>query len=68
MVEEVVAAPAPSGKAAPRGLGGISAPRRLSEIDTGPEDRMSLSMGEFARVLGGGIVPGSIVLINPQAR
>ncbi len=64
MVEEVVSAPTPSGKAAPRGLGGLSTPRRLSEIDTGPEDRMPLLMGEFARVLGGGIVPGSIILIG----
>jgi DNA repair protein RadA/Sms len=28
------------------------------------EERLPLSIGEFARVLGGGIVPGSVVLIG----
>jgi len=66
MVEEVVAAPvaAASGRASGRGLTGASTPRRLSEISADAEDRLPLSMGEFARVLGGGIVPGSIVLIG----
>jgi len=47
-----------------RGLTGTSVPRRLSEIEGDVEERLLLSMGEFARVLGGGIVPGSIVLIG----
>lgn len=65
MVEEVVAAPAASvSHARGRGLTGASTPRRLSEISADAEDRLPLSMGEFARVLGGGIVPGSIVLIG----
>ena len=41
-----------------------SVPQRLAEISTDSEDRWPLSMPEFARVLGGGIVPGSIVLIG----
>jgi DNA repair protein RadA/Sms len=65
MVEEVIhVAPAPSGKAGPRGLSGRSEPRRLSEIEGDAEERLNLPIGEFARVLGGGVVPGSIVLIG----
>jgi DNA repair protein RadA/Sms len=64
MVEEVVAdLPAPSASHAGRGLGAHSAPRRLAEITGDVDERMPLSMGEFARVLGGGVVPGSVVLI-----
>ena len=64
MVEEIVA-PTPSKvSSAGRGLGGVSSPRRLSEITGDVEERMPLAMGEFARVLGGGLVPGSVVLIE----
>lgn len=66
MVEEVLSpAPVSTGKAGgPAGLGGSSQPRRLSEIEGDQEDRIHLPIGEFARVLGGGIVPGSIVLVG----
>jgi DNA repair protein RadA/Sms len=65
MVEEIVAAqPAPSATHAGRGLGARSAPRRLAEISGDVEERMPVSLGEFARVLGGGVVPGSVVLIG----
>jgi DNA repair protein RadA/Sms len=64
MVEEVVAPPAAAAQKAARGLAGASTPRRLAEIEAEAEERLPLSMGEFARVLGGGIVPGSIVLIG----
>lgn len=37
---------------------------RLSEVEGDPEERLMLSIDEFARVLGGGIVPGSVVLIG----
>ncbi|MBI3158280.1 MAG: DNA repair protein RadA [Chloroflexi bacterium] len=60
-VEEIVAPAA--GKAA-RGLGARSAPRKLAEIEGEVEDRLPVSIGEFARVLGGGVVQGSIVLIG----
>ena len=63
MVEEIVrdeAAP----KSPIRGLSGRSTPRRLPDIDASAEDRIHVPIGEFARVLGGGIVPGSIVLIG----
>ncbi len=37
-----------------RGLSGRSQPQRLNEISGDAEERMALSIGEFARVLGGG--------------
>ena len=63
MVEEIIA-PEPSSAAASRGLRGRSAPRPLPDISGEAEDRIPLPIGEFSRVLGGGIVPGSIVLIG----
>ncbi|GJQ34146.1 MAG: DNA repair protein RadA [Anaerolineaceae bacterium] len=47
-----------------RGLTGRSEPRPISEVSGEAEDRVHLPIGEFARVLGGGIVPGSIVLVG----
>ena len=65
MVEEIVAVePAPSAAHAGRGLGTRSTPRRLIDITGDVDQRLPLSMGEFARVLGGGVVPGSVVLIG----
>lgn len=51
-------------KRTPRGLTSTSKPRRLTEIGSEADERMPLSIGEFARVLGGGIVPGSVILIG----
>ncbi|KAA3642705.1 MAG: DNA repair protein RadA [Chloroflexi bacterium] len=61
-IEEVVEKA--SSKRAPRGLSARSQPQRLSEIGGESEDRIALSIEEFARVLGGGVVPGSVVLIG----
>lgn len=36
----------------------------LSEIEKQHYDRISCNIGEFDRVLGGGIVPGSVVLVS----
>jgi len=64
MIEEVISAlAAPDGRPL-RGLSGRSFPQRLVEISGDAEERLPLEMGEFARVLGGGIVPGSIVLVG----
>jgi len=41
-----------------------SKPIRLDEVSGEIEERWPLEMSEFARVLGGGIVPGSIVLLG----
>jgi DNA repair protein RadA/Sms len=63
MVEEIVN-DEPIAKSSGRGLSGRSSPRRLSEVSGDAEDRIPVPIGEFARVLGGGIVPGSIVLVG----
>ena len=41
-----------------------SKPQRLSEVADDDLERVQLPMPEFSRVLGGGIVPGSLVLIG----
>lgn len=41
-----------------------STPRRLNDIQADELERISLPLDEFSRVLGGGIVPGSMVLIG----
>jgi len=41
-----------------------SEPRRLAEIATDGQERYPLPMKEFARVLGGGVVPGSLTLVG----
>jgi len=64
MVEEVVEPESSHSARQVRGLNASSQPRRLSEIDGQAEERLPVAMEEFARVLGGGIVPGSIVLIG----
>ncbi|MBQ9437279.1 MAG: DNA repair protein RadA [Lachnospiraceae bacterium] len=43
---------------------GRSRPSRLSEIVSEREDRVLAEVPEFDRVLGGGIVPGSLVLVG----
>jgi DNA repair protein RadA/Sms len=43
---------------------GSSKPLKLQDIEGEGEDRIHLPIGEFARVLGGGIVPGSVILIG----
>ena len=63
MVEEIVNEE-PQARSAGRGLGGVSAPRRIGEVSSQAEERIAVPIGEFARVLGGGIVPGSIVLVG----
>jgi DNA repair protein RadA/Sms len=41
-----------------------SEPRRLTEIKTEGLERFPMPMKEFARVLGGGVVPGSLTLVG----
>lgn len=64
MVEEVVENTNHSSARATRELMNISQPRPLKEISGDVEERLPLAMEEFSRVLGGGIVPGSVVLIS----
>ena len=62
LVEEVVAV-GPSSAGRER-WAGPSAPQRLADLQTDALVRWSLPIGEFSRVLGGGVVPGSLVLIG----
>ncbi len=41
-----------------------SQPQRLAEVTADGFERLSLPLAEFARVLGGGIVPGSLILVG----
>src|SRR5512135_2940528 len=64
MVEEVIHDEPAAKATAVRGLTGRSTPRSIGDISSDAEDRIQLPIEEFARVLGGGIVPGSIVLVG----
>ena len=63
-IEEVIQAPSEPAKAHARGVNARSFPRRMGDITGDAEERIPLPIGEFARVLGGGVVPGSIVLVG----
>ncbi len=56
--------PSTATPSAVHGLTSQSQPQRLSEITGDAEERLKVSIEEFARVLGGGVVPGSIVLVG----
>lgn len=59
-VETVVTSPATPSR--PASL--VIPPRELSQIADESVSRLPLPLDEFSRVLGGGLVPGSIVLIS----
>ena len=63
-VEEVIQTHSEPAKTHLRGMNARSEPRRMSEIAGDAEERIPLPISEFARVLGGGVVPGSIVLVG----
>ncbi|MBN2257661.1 MAG: DNA repair protein RadA [Anaerolineaceae bacterium] len=46
------------------GTSSLSSPRKMQDIEGDVDERLVLPIAEFARVLGGGIVPGSVVLIG----
>lgn len=63
-MEEFVDLPSPSGKAGPLlGSGGSVQAVALDQVRVEDADALPSGMGEFDRVLGGGIVPGSVVLL-----
>jgi DNA repair protein RadA/Sms len=53
-------------KARNTSAGSVRAPQQLSDISSSAEQRISLGYAEVDRVLGGGIVPGSLVLIGGE--
>ena len=68
MVEAPAEARRPKGDRAAAGASArpASRPRRLGEIDSSENVRMQLGISELDRLLGGGIVPGSLVLIGGE--
>ena len=68
LVEERAADPADAEARAHRyALAGAAASARLySDIEIAQMTRLSTGIGEFDRVLGGGVVPGSLVLLGGE--
>ena len=65
MKEEVVVAATAVTAKNPRALRQqASRPTRLADVTADGFERLDLPLAEFARVLGGGIVPGSLVLVG----
>jgi len=64
-VEERSAGPVPEPRGAAQVMGGKGA-RAYGDVDTIVAERLSTGISEFDRVLGGGIVPGSLVLLGGE--
>ncbi len=62
MTEEVIHAKSSGGGKKP--FSESAAPTLLSEISLTEQDRIACGIGELDRVLGGGIVPGSLILVG----
>ena len=63
-MEEHIEKPIAAGKAKASPVGMSRKAQKLSQLDTGDEIRFSTGMGELDRVLGGGAVAGSLVLVG----
>jgi DNA repair protein RadA/Sms len=65
-LQEEIALPEPRGAGAPRGWGAAapSRPLPLREVEASEGERIRTGIGELDRVLGGGVVPGSLVLLG----
>lgn len=63
--EEIKTSPCSS--SAGRGLrSGVTVPQRLQEVVANEEMRIDMHNGELNRVLGGGLVPGSLILLGGE--
>ena len=63
-MEEHVEKPVAVGRAKSAPVGLSRKPQRIKEVDSSDEIRFSTGMGELDRVLGGGAVAGSLVLVG----
>ena len=64
LIETIVQEPAP-GRPASAGLSSLTTvPLSLPDIPADGYERIPVAIGEISRVLGGGIVPGSVILIS----
>src|SRR5262245_15989558 len=66
LVEERQEAPSAGGRKAAPSLATLSRPKPYDLVDGAEASRVPSGIGEFDRVLGGGIVPGSMVLIGGE--
>ena len=68
MEEQEPAAPVSSAASGPQRKSTVTVPsapaRTLDQIEEGEQERSRCGIAEFDRVLGGGIVPGSLILIG----
>lgn len=64
MVEQVDQPAARSGRAQSGSAASAARPIPISQVDVSTSGRISLGIDEFDRVLGGGVVPGSVILIG----
>ncbi|MCL4868934.1 MAG: DNA repair protein RadA [Anaerolineae bacterium] len=62
-MQEQIVDPGPVGGGR-RGAAAAATPQRLADITTDGVERQTLPLVEFTRVLGGGVVPGSLVLVG----
>ncbi|MBE6958781.1 MAG: DNA repair protein RadA [Ruminococcaceae bacterium] len=63
-MQEHIEKPVAPGRAKSAPVGMSRQPQMLSQVDSGDELRFSTGMGELDRVLGGGAVAGSLVLVG----
>jgi len=63
-MQEHIEKPAAPGRAVAAAVGTSRKPQAMSQVDTDGEIRFSTGMGELDRVLGGGAVAGSLVLVG----
>ncbi len=63
-IEEHIEKPVAPGRSKSAPVGISRTPQRLSEVSTDREIRFSTGLGELDRVLGGGAVAGSLVLVG----
>jgi DNA repair protein RadA/Sms len=64
--ERAETAAAPAETAHRYSLAAATGPQLYADIDTLVAERLTTGIGEFDRVLGGGVVPGSLVLIGGE--
>jgi len=63
---ETIAEAAPAGANRYSRIAEAGKPQRLSEVEAREENRIPSGLEEFDRVLGGGLVPGGVVLIGGE--
>ena len=66
MTEERPVEPAATAQTSRYAHRATSEARLYADVDTASAERLSTGIGEFDRVLGGGVVPGSLVLLGGE--